>query len=277
MPSTNFAYVNGNIVPETEARVSIFDRGFLHGDGAFETMRAYAGAIFLLDQHLARLTESLAALQIPAPPPSRIHIRELLGRNAIRDGVVRLTVTRGCGQPTVVITAQPRTFAPRALRAIISSIRVHRQLARHKTASRLPYTLARLEAERAGADEALLLNETGQIAEFSASNIFVVKDAMLYTPSLDDGTLPGVTRSVVLDLAQNLGIPTHQTTLPKELLDTAAEVFATNSLIEIAPVVTWSRANDITARLQAAYRTMVATTTSFPISECAVDDIGGCA
>ena len=254
MPSTNYAYVNGNFVPETGACVSIFDRGFLHGDGAFETMRVYRGKIFLLDEHLARLTDALAALQIPAQPPMRSLIRELVARNAVQDGVVRLTVTRGQDQPTIIVTAQPRKFDVRPLRAIITAIRVHTQLAQLKTASRLPYVLAKLEAKHAGADEALLLNESGHIAEFSAANIFIVRDGCLLTPPIRDGALPGVTRAVVLELAKPLKIPSREESLMPDCLDTADEVFATNSLIEIAPVSTWSRKADITARLQAAYR-----------------------
>ena len=260
MPSTNFACVNGNFVAETEARVSIFDRGFLHGDAAFETMRVYNGKIFRLDEHLARLANALTALQISTEPPTRGLVNELIQRNAIRDGVVRVTVTRGHETPSHILTAQPRSFdaAPRPLRAIVSSIRVHAQLAQLKTANRLPYTLAKLEADRANADEALLLNESGHLAEFSAANIFVVKDAALYTPPVKDGALPGITRAVVLELAKQLKISTRQKSLPQNFLDDADEVFATNSLIEIAPVATWSRQHKITAQLHSAYRVLVA-------------------
>jgi len=257
VPSTNYAYVNGKLVPESEAQVSIFDRGFLHGDGAFETMRVYAGKIFLLDQHLTRLADALTALQIPAEPPMHSLIQEVVARNSVQEGVVRLTVTRGQDNPTIIVTAQPRKFEVRPLRAIVSTIRVHTQLAQYKTGNRLPYTLAKLEAERAGADEALLLNESGHIAEFSAANIFTVKDGTLFTPPIKDGTLPGVTRAVVLELAKALKVTTRQDSLTTECLDVADEVFATNSLIEIAPVLPWGRKTDITARLHAAYRKLV--------------------
>ncbi len=257
MPSTNYAYVNGNFVPETGACISIFDRGFLHGDAVFETMRVYSGKIFLLEQHLARLSDALTALQIPAETPMRSLINELVARNAIRDGVVRLTVTRGQDHPTTIVTAQPRKFDSRPLRAIIATMRVHTQLAQLKTANRLPYTLAKLEAERASADEALLLNESGRIAEFSASNIFIVKDAVLYTPPIKDGALPGITRAVVLELAKKLKIATRQKSLAPEFLEKADEVFATNSLIEVTPLSTWSREHALTAQLQDAYRNLV--------------------
>lgn len=259
MPSTNYAYVNGNFIHETEACVSIFDRGFLHGDAAFETMRVYAGKIFLLDQHLARLSDALTLLQIPAEPPMRSLVHELVARNAVHDGIVRLTVTRGQDHPTTVVTAQSRKFDPhpRPLRAIISAVRVHTQLAQLKTANRLPYTLAKLEAEHTGVDEALLLNESGHIAEFSAANIFIVKEGTLLTPPVKDGILPGVTRAVVLELAKPLKIPLREESLLPDCLDIADEVFATNSLIEIAPVSTWSRRNDTTTRLQQAYRSII--------------------
>ena len=257
VPSTNYPYVNGKFVPETEAKISIFDRGFLHGDAAFETMRVYAGKVFLLDQHLARLCDALAALQIPAEPPIRSLIHELVARNAIGDGVVRLTVSRGQEQPTVIVTARSRNFDSQPLRAVISTVRVHTQLAQYKTANRLPYTLAKLEAEQAGVDEALLLNETGHIAEFSASNIFVIKDSTLFTPPIKDGVLPGITRAVVLELAKLLNLPACEESLLPGSLDSADEVFATNSLIEIAPVTTWSRRSDLTTHMQVAYRKLV--------------------
>jgi branched-chain amino acid aminotransferase len=184
-------------------------------------------------------------------------LQELITRNSIHDGVVRVTVTRGQDYPTTVVTVQPREFNPHPLRAILSTVRVHSQLAQLKTANRLPYTLAKLEAERAGADEALLLNESGRIAEFSASNIFIIKDAILVTPPIKDGALPGVTRAAVLELAKKLKIATRQKSLAPEFLDTADEVFATNSLIEIAPVTTWSREHALTARLQEAYRQLI--------------------
>jgi branched-chain amino acid aminotransferase len=227
-------------------------------------MRVYAGKVFLLDQHLARLCDALIALQIPAEPPLHSLIHELVARNAVHDGVVRLTVTRGQDQPTIIVTARPRKFDPHPLRAIISFIRVHTQLAQYKTASRLPYTLAKLEADRAGVDEALLLNEAGHIAEFSASNIFVVKAGTLFTPPIKDGALPGVTRAAVLELAKSLGIPAREESLLPGCLDGADEVFAINSLIEIAPVTTWSRQADLTTRIQVAYRKLVARKLNLP-------------
>ncbi|MEI8314526.1 MAG: aminotransferase class IV [Verrucomicrobiota bacterium] len=186
--------------------------------------------------------------------------RELVSRNEVRSGVVRLAVSRGQDRPTTVLTAQPRKFSDRpvALKAIVSSVCVHTQLAQLKTANRLPYILAKQQAEAAGADEALLLNEAGRVAEFSASNIFVVGEGKLFTPAVKDGVLPGVTRAMVIELAKHLKIPVKEKSLLPEILDTAEEVFATNSLIEIAPVATWSRKTDITTRLQAAYRTLVA-------------------
>jgi len=259
MPFINYAYVNGKFVMEENATVSVFDRGFLYGDGCFETMRVYDGKIFLLEQHLARLTETLKVLQIPVEPPMRSLFRELVSRNEVRSGVVRLAVSRGQEQPTIVLTAQSRKFSdkPVTLRAIVSSVCVHTQLAQLKTANRLPYILAKQQAEAAGAEEALLLNEAGRVAELSASNIFVVAEGKLFTPPVKDGVLPGVTRAVVIELAKHLKMPVKQKSLMPEVLDTADEVFATNSVIEIAPVAPWSRQSEITTRLQAAYRELV--------------------
>lgn len=255
-----FACVNDRFIPETEAAISVFDRGFLHGDALFETMRVYDGKVFLLEEHLQRLGASLSALEIPASPPPTALIEELIQRNAIRDGVVRLTVSRGDEHPTTVITARPRTFdePSRPWRAILSSYRVHPQLARFKTASRLPYVLAKREAQRQGADEALLLNPYGQIAEFSAANIFLVRDGTLWTPPVEDGALPGITRAAVLELAKQLGIPTREQSLAAELLESAEEVFATNSLIEVVRVTSWGRRDEITSELQRRYHALAA-------------------
>ncbi|MCX7887971.1 MAG: aminotransferase class IV, partial [Verrucomicrobiae bacterium] len=187
-------------------------------------------------------------------------VKDLISRNGISEGVVRITVSRGHEHPTTVVTACPRDFrtASRPLRVVVSTYRVHPQLARFKTASRLHYVLARREAEQQGADEALLLNPDGRIAEFSTANIFLVCDGVLLTPPVSDGVLPGITRAAVLELAGKLGIATREQSLSVEVLAEAEEVFATNSLIGVARVCTWGRSRKVTALLQRAYRAMVA-------------------
>lgn len=277
MPSTNYAYVNGRFVPEAEATVSIFDRGFLYGDGCFETMRVYDGKIFRLYPHLQRLFDGLHCLEVESPlshEETRAMLSVLIRRNQIADGFVRVYVTRGEGdiglratdvrRRTLVALACPREFRlAHKLEAIVATPRLTTGLAltQVKSANRLPYILARLEADRMGVHEAVLLNEHGHVAEFTASNVFAVKSGELFTPPLEAGALPGITRSVVLMLAGKLGLVSYELGFGPEFLETADEVFATNSLSEIAPIVEFNGhklpSQVITQQLQAAYRELV--------------------
>ena len=158
---------------------------------------------------------------------------------------------------SIVITVLPREFPARELHVIVSSIRLDGWLSRFKTANRLPYILAQREAERAEVNDAVLLNSAGQVVEFTASNLFVVKNGVLLTPPLTDGPLPGITRQVVLELAVAAKLPAREFSFGPDFLVVADEVFATNSLMEIAPVLTWGRPGRITRRLQALYRQTV--------------------
>ena len=263
MASNNYAYVNGRFVPEDRAAISIFDRGFLYGDGVFETMRVYGGRVFRALEHFDRLFEGLQALGIESPfSPEELRAvcRALIRYNNVSDGVARVYLTRD----SIVATVKARAFVPRELRAIVSGVRIDPQLSRFKTANRLPYILAQQEAERAGVDDAVLLNADGKVVEFTASNLFVVKGGALLTPPLEDGPLPGITRRIVLALAVEQGIRVQEKSLGPQFLNNADEVFATNSLMEIAPVVTWSRYNDVTRCLQTTYRELVARELNMP-------------
>ena len=256
MPLSNYAYVNGRFVRESEAAVSIFDRGFLYGEGVFETMRVYGGRLFRAMEHFHRLFDGLHALAIESPfSPEELWAvcRALIRSNRVADGVARVYLTRD----SITATVQARKFAVRAVRAIVSGVRIDPQLSRFKTANRLPYILAQQEAERAGVEDAVLLNSAAHVVEFTVSNLFAVQDGTLFTPPLADGPLPGVTRHVVLALAREQGIPVREESFGPGFLDTAAEVFATNSLIEIAPIATWSRQPGVTVRMQSAYRELV--------------------
>ena len=251
MPSTNYAYVNGHFIPETKARVDITDRGFLHGFGLFETMRVYSGRIFRAAAHMERLFDSLRALGIESlftAEELRAICRALIKYNDVADGIARVQLT----PDSLVATVRPCLFAPRRLTAIVSDIRLNPVISRHKTTHRLPYILAQQQAVQAGADDAVLLSPAGMVAELTTSNIFVVKDGKLFTPPLSDGPLPGVTRQVIMSL-----MAVEEKSFSPEFLENADEVFATNSLREIAPVGTWSRRQEITTRLQTAYRHLV--------------------
>ena len=258
MQSTSYAFVNGRFVPEAQATVSIFDRGFLYGDGVFETMRVYGGRIFRAVEHMERLFTGLKLLGIVSvfsPEELRAVCRSLAEMNQVPDGAARVYRTRD----STVVTVRPHSLSPssRALTAIVTAMQVDNQLSGHKTANRLLYILAQQEAASVGADEAILLNSAGRVVEFATSNLFVVKDHCLFTPPLEDGPLPGITRHVVLTMAAESGIPTRETGFGPEFLETADEVFATNSLIEIAPVTNWGQSQEITQQFQKAYRALV--------------------
>lgn len=275
MQSSNYAYVNGRFVPEAEATISIFDRGFLYGDGVFETMRVYGGRILCLFDHMARLVTGSSILAIDleeSPEQLRAVCEEIVTRNKVRDGMVRIYVTRGLGniglsakktgRPTIVAVAQEREFSAEAapLRVVIAGVRVDSdsRLARVKSANRLHYLLAKQEAERRGADDAILLNSANRVVELSASNLFVYRDGKLATPPLADGALPGITRSLVLMLAAQAGIDAEEVSLAPDALKHAEEAFATNSLFEISPIGMVEErklsVRRVTGRLQEAFR-----------------------
>ena len=278
MPSTNYAYVNGRFVPEAEATVSIFDRGFLYGDGVFETMRVYGRKVFRLLEHVNRLVAGVDLLGIDLEETAQ-HLQgvceEIVTRNKVINGMTRLCVTRGLSniglsgrsvaRPTIVAVAQERTFSTDAapLGVVIADTRVdaRSRLTRVKSANRLPYVLAKLEAERRGADDAILLNAAEHAVELTASNLFVHQEGRLVTPPLTDGALPGITRSLILMLAAQTGIDAEEASLTLEMTRRAEEAFATNSLFEISPIAAIENqrltGRRITGRLQDAFREYV--------------------
>lgn len=251
---------NGSIVPLSQARVSVLDGGFLYGDGLFETMRSYRGRVFALDRHLDRLSRGMEELGIPFPDRLEFisgDIEALLRANSLLevDARVRLTVSAGEGsgtpqpernsRPTVVITAtklslpDPPDF-DKGYRAVVSAAirRNHLSpLSRLKTLNYLENLLARKEAKSKGVEESILLNAAGGIAEGTVSNVFIVIDGKLLTPSLDSGILPGITRQVVIGLATGMGIPVEERWIYPEELGKAEECFLTNSVIELMPLV----------------------------------------
>jgi branched-chain amino acid aminotransferase len=250
-------YVNGAFVPKNEAKVSVFDHGYLYGDGIYETMRGYQGTLFLLDKHLGRLQHSAASIFLKLPLPlDQIGdaLKESLVKNGLGDAYVRIQISRGpgdigldpglCPEPTMVIVAKPFTDYPadhyaRGVSTAIVATRRNHPLALNpsiKATNFLNNILAKIEAIRAGAYEAIMLNWEGYVAEGTISNIFHVKSGALFTPSLKTGILEGVTRGLVLELARRERIETRETlVLPRDLLD-ADECFITNTTMEIMPV-----------------------------------------
>jgi len=284
--SDGLAYVDGNFCPEPEASVPLSDRGFLYGDAAFETLRTYSGVPFLLDRHLVRLYGSCEELGI-TPRENRGELTAIIGQlvgdlGAGGDVYLRIAVTRGSaygawpknlprhGRTVAVarpLIPHPPELYTRGLSLATSPLRraEFSPLAAHKTASYLESILARGAAAEAGADEALILNSAGRVVELACANVFAVACGRLFTPVLEDGALPGVTRAFVLEVAKGLNVPVHCGPLVPEALSDADEAFATNSLIGICPVrqLDGSRVGaevpgPVTARLQAAYAAEVA-------------------
>jgi len=275
-------FLNDRLVSESEAVVSVFDHGFLYGDGIYETMRAYAGVVFKLESHLARLRRSAALINLRLPDETAI--RSAIGRtikaNGLSEAYVRLTVSRGkgpigldpdlCSEPTVVVIAQQfKGYDEIAYRAGVRLIlaRTRRNSAssvspRIKSLNFLNNILAKMEAKEEGAQEAIMLNAAGFLAEGTVSNIFFVRDGVLCTPSVDSGILDGITREVVLSLAAGNEIAVREGLFAATDLHDASEVFFTNSSAEIMPVsqveeIRYAIPGNVTTRLQALYRKAV--------------------
>jgi branched-chain amino acid aminotransferase len=235
------AYVNGEFVDDQEASIPVTDRGFTLGDGLFETMRVDAGAILRLRAHLQRLRNGACILELSLPVDDAAltaALMETLAANGLRNGVLRLTLTRGSAsrglvapsdtEPTLVIIANDLPPAPVAARAIVAQQTRRNEfspLSQCKSLDYLDNIIARQEAERAGANEALLLNTKGRLAEATISNLFLVVDGKMITPPLSDGALPGVMRATVIDHIEC----TDQSIFP-DIFNRASEAFLTNSL-----------------------------------------------
>ncbi|MBN2186777.1 MAG: aminotransferase class IV [Dehalococcoidia bacterium] len=281
-------YLNGHLVPHSEARLSPFDHGFLYGYGLFETMRAYNGNIFRLDRHLSRLrcsAESLGLAGKLAASDMEAACLETLRANELKDARLRLTISAGegdmtpdpdtCSSPTFLVTA--KAFIPlspkryeQGFKAVLSSLHRDSQspLSRLKSTCYLNNILARMEAKAAGCNEAIILNERGYLAEGSISNIFLVSKGILITPSLESGILSGITREAVLEIAQALHIKAEEREVELKELTEAEEAFFTNSVLELMPL-TWfaskaiglGKPGQLTKKLMAAYKKLVNETT----------------
>jgi branched-chain amino acid aminotransferase group I len=272
-------YLNGSLLPRSQAKISPFDLGFLYGYGLFETMLAYAGYIFRLEKHVERLSQSAKLLGLPV---NVSHLKkachDTLKANKLKDARIRLTVSIGEGEaapdlpqhprPTVLVTAA--SYVPLAAeayrkgyKAVISTMGQDSQspLSRLKSVNYLNHILARRGARAAGADEAILLNERGFLCEGSTSNIFLVSRGELITPDLESGCLPGITRQAVIELAGGLGIKLVQREVHLEELLRADEAFLTNSIIELMPLAEVNKqriaGGKVTRRLMQAYKEAV--------------------
>lgn len=250
-------YIDGKFYSERDAKVSVFDHGLLYGDGVFEGIRAYHGRVFKLQEHIDRLYYSAKAilLTIPLAPTemSRV-VLETCRKSKIRDGYIRLVVTRGvgnlglnpvnCKKPSVICIADKIQVYPMETyeRGIsIVTVATTRNLVGAlnpaiKSLNYLNNILAKIEANNAGAEDGILLNAEGFVAECTVQNIFVVKNKKLFTPPLSAGALYGITRGTVMELAQQAGWPVSEPNLTRYDLYCADECFATGTGAEIMPI-----------------------------------------
>ncbi len=249
------AFLNGRFLPVEQATVSVLDRGFILGDGLFETMRAVRGRLLFWPDHLARLRSGAEALGIPLEAGGEDLggvATELLGQNGLSDAVVRIQVSRGpgvrgysprgAGPATRVVTVHPPASPAAAergwrLRTWSGRVQGSDAFARHKTGSKLRQILARAEAEAAGADEALLLTQEGHLCEAAAANLFWIRERAVFTPSLEAGCLAGVTRSVLLRTLRQEGWQCDEVLAPASALGEADGVLLTLASLGVVEVV----------------------------------------
>ncbi|MCX8511912.1 MAG: branched-chain-amino-acid transaminase [Chthoniobacteraceae bacterium] len=251
-------YIDGVFYPESEAKISVFDHGLLYGDGIFEGIRFYNGRVFRLDEHLDRLWDSAKAIMLRIPislEEMREATLETIRQNGFQDGYVRLLVTRGkgnlglspdrCPKATVIIiadkiqlypvekyekgmvmvTCATRRAAPAALLPAVKSLNY------------LNNVMAKIEASHAGADEGVMLNEQGYIAECTGDNLFVIKKGVISTPPVYAGALCGITRDVVFEICRELGIPIREIEMTRYDVYTADECFLTGTAAEVIAAI----------------------------------------
>lgn len=268
---------NGRVVPAAEVRLSPFDQGLTVGMGAFETLVSYGGKVFAFSRHWERLARSCVGLGLPLPDRPLIAgaLEAVMEANGLPEARLRVTLTPGAqlpaatwqgkGEVTVLVTAVPRPqSAPLARVALLPDFpRSERSpLAGFKTTSYAENLLAWTEAQRQGAHEALLPNLRGEVCEGSTSNVFLGLHGVLVTPPLSAGCLPGVTRALVLQLAQEAGVAVQEAPVPWAALLEAEEAFLTSTTREIQPISHWDERplpaapGPLTRRLQAAWAVM---------------------
>lgn len=278
----HWACVNGLLMPAEEARVSVFDAGFMQGVGLFETMRAYHGHVFRLGRHLERMAASARALgwmTIPDRDECKDSVMQVVRATGGEDARVRLTVTTGSlraaasdtPELTVVATASqggryPDECYTKGVTVVVSESRQHAGDATvgHKTTSYFARLASLRAAHAKSAFESLWFTPQGDLAEGAISNVFVVRDERLFTPPLDTPVLPGITRATTIELAVEQDIPVREQRLTLDDLLGADEVFLTNSMMEIVPVVRVEREpienekpGDITRQLAIEYGRLI--------------------
>jgi branched-chain amino acid aminotransferase len=250
-------YLDGQFVDEPDAKVSVFDHGLLYGDGVFEGIRFYNGRVFLLEEHLDRLYDSAKAILLTLPldrDAMREAVLETCRQNGLRDGYIRLVVTRGkgdlglnpnkCPKPTLFIIAAtielyPEKYYTEGLRVNTVPTQRISPAALSPAIKSLNYLnniLAKIEGNLYGAQESIMLNQQGYIAECTADNLFVIKQEKVFTPHISDGALGGITRRLMFDLAREMGREIREANLTRYDLFVADEIFATGTGAEVVPI-----------------------------------------
>ena len=281
-------YIDGAFYPEAEAKVSVFDHGLLYGDGIFEGIRFYKGRVFKLDEHLARLWDSARALALTIPMTvSELEAAtlETIRKNGLRDGYIRLLVTRGKGNlglspdrcpkaSVIIIAATIQLYPPeayeRGMTVVTCATRRASPAALSPAVKSLNYLnniMAKVEANLATADEGLMLNEQGYVAECTGDNVFIVKRGVIYTPPIYAGSLCGITWQAVLDIAAGLELKVNVQELTRYDLYTADEFFLTGTAAEVIAAVKLDgrligdgRPGPITNRIIARFRELTQST-----------------
>ncbi|MBI4843097.1 MAG: branched-chain-amino-acid transaminase [Nitrospirae bacterium] len=263
-------YLNDKLVPESKAVVSVFDHGFLYGDGIYETLRAYEGAVFKLEEHLDRLFHSASLINLrllKSPEEIEKALYETLRANRLKEAYVRITFSRGagpigldpslCPKPTFVIIANPfkgypTSYYKKGVKAAVVKTRRNYKGAidpQIKSLNFLNNVLAKAEAMERGAYEAVMLNYKGHVAEGTVSNIFFVKDGVICTPSVNAGILDGITRRTIINIAKAAGLTVKEGSFRPDDIYKADEVFLSNTTMEVMPV---NQFDDVKFRISAA-------------------------
>lgn len=246
-------FLNGEFLPEDQAVVSVYDRSFLYGDGLFETLRVVRGRPFRFAQHLERLVRGADFLKIKLPfTPKEIQrsADQLIAKNEMPESVLRITLSRGAGQrgylpagadhPVLVITLHSAPPLDQVIEwsLVTSSYRIPASdpISSFKTTSKLLNIMARMEAGEKGADEALLINTNGEVAETTSGNLFWIYQDKVCTVPTGRGVLPGITRAVVLEICQSLELETNKRVIKPEALRNSQGIFVSQSVLGIVPV-----------------------------------------
>ena len=255
-------YIDGELLDEADAKISVFDHGLLYGDGVFEGIRMYNGRVFRLEEHVDRLYDSARVILLDIGIDKQAMtdaVLETVRANGLREGYVRLVVTRGVGSlglnpfqcpkaSVIVIAANITLYAPEkyqnGLKVVTCSTRRPTPASLSPAVKSLNYlnnVMAKVEAIHADADEGLMLNEQGYVAECTGDNLFLIRDGCITTPPVSSGSLPGITWKVIFDIAAEKGVPIEEKQMTRYEIYTADEAFLTGTAAEVIPMVSLDR------------------------------------